>query len=219
MKNLEKEYRKAFEEEMPELWGRIEANLPAKKVRRFPVNRYASVAAAAVFLALLIPGSLFLMNGSSKSDDMKLTNDAAPKSYDEAGGEADINYEACEEAVTAPADKTAQNSMEEMEAVENDTASAGAEYDLQAVSKSDDTVAPEKVGEGERFTVLEYWDVEGGRIYSLKNINRNVSAFLSDEMMEELSKEDLVPETDGNYLFTLTDSSTQDFTYRIISVK
>ena len=32
MKNLETEYRKAFTEEMPDLWGRIENNLTPKKV-------------------------------------------------------------------------------------------------------------------------------------------------------------------------------------------
>ena len=32
MKNLETEYRKAFTEEMPDLWGRIESNLPPKNI-------------------------------------------------------------------------------------------------------------------------------------------------------------------------------------------
>ena len=219
MKNLEKEYRKAFDEEMPDLWGRIEANLPAKKVRRFPVNRYASVAAAAVFLALLIPGSLFLMNGSSKSSERNMMDTAEPKFFANTNDMAENSKGMEEELEMAQADTAARDSMEEMVAEENSMDFAEGTCNLQAETNSGGAAAPDKVGAEERFTVLEYWDVEGGRIYTLKNVNRNVSAFLSDEMMEELSKDDLVPEMDGNYLFTFTDSSTQDFTYRIIGVK
>ena len=219
MKNIEKEYRKAFEEEMPDLWGRIEESLPAKKVRRFPVYRYASVAAAAVFLALLIPGSLFLMNGSSKSSERNRMDTAAPEFFADTNDMAGNSKGMEEELEMAQADTVARDSMEEMVAEENGTNFAEGVCDLQTEANSGGAAAPDKAGEEERFTVLEYWDVEGGRIYTLKNVNRNVSAFLSDEMMEELSKEGLVPEMDGNYLFTFTDSSTQDFTYRIISVK
>ena len=219
MKNLEKEYRKAFEEEMPDLWGRIEESLPAKKVRRFPVYRYASVAAAAVFLALLIPGSLFLMNGSSKSSERNRMDTAAPEFFADTNDMAGNSKGMEEELEMAQADTVARDSMEEMVAEENGTNFAEGVCDLQTEANSGGAAAPDKAGEEERFTVLEYWDVEGGRIYTLKNVNQNVSAFLSDEMMEELSKEGLVPEMDGNYLFTFTDSSTQDFTYRIISVK
>lgn len=219
MKNLEKEYRKAFDEEMPDLWGRIEANLPAKKVRRFPVNRYASVAAAAVFLALLIPGSLLLMNGSSKSSERNRMDTEEPEFFADTNDMAGNSNGMEEELEMAQADTVARDSMEEMVAEENSTNFAEGVCDLQTEATSGGAAAPDKAGEEERFTVLEYWDVEGGRIYTLKNVNRNVSAFLSDEMMEELSKEGLVPEMDGNYLFTFTDSSTQDFTYRIISVK
>lgn len=219
MKNLEKEYRKAFDEEMPDLWGRIEANLPAKKVRRFPVNRYASVAAAAVFLALLIPGSLYLMNGSSKSSERNRMDTAAPEFFADTNDMAGNSKGMEEEIETAQVDTVARDSMEEIVAEENNIDFAEGKCNLQAEANSGGAAVPDKAGEEERFTVLEYWDVEGGRIYTLKNVNRNVSAFLSDEMMEELSKEGLVPEMDGNYLFTFTDSSTQDFTYRINSVK
>ncbi len=62
MKNLEDEYKRFNQEETPDLWNRIEAGLtdkkakPKKNIRTF---KYASVCAAAVLLAILLP-SLYL---------------------------------------------------------------------------------------------------------------------------------------------------------------
>ena len=63
MKDLEQEYKKQVQEEMPDLWNRIEPNLAPKKKKPW-IRRYApltSVAAAALVL-LAVVGALAVMD-------------------------------------------------------------------------------------------------------------------------------------------------------------
>ena len=78
MKDLEQEYKKQVQEEMPDLWNRIEPNLAPKKKKPW-IRRYApltSVAAAALVLLAVMPG---LLNLQRMGQDNTSTADCAPR--------------------------------------------------------------------------------------------------------------------------------------------
>lgn len=93
MKNLEEEYKNSEQEEMPDLWDRIEAGLPEKKKPVFfmSVNRYLGIAAAAAALLLVVSVGLWSgrqlskNNSSNMSMDMSMQNGAAAPPMDNAG--------------------------------------------------------------------------------------------------------------------------------------
>lgn len=70
MKNLEEAYKKSQQEEIPDLWARIEEKLPEKKKKKkiISITRYLGVAAAALFLCILIPGVLRIAGGAKSAD-------------------------------------------------------------------------------------------------------------------------------------------------------
>ena len=87
MKNLETEYKKLVSVEMPDLWDRIEKNLPEKKpynkkkpISFVSVTKYMGVAAAALFLVLLIPGVLQLRKGDTAKSET--VTECAPDMFD-----------------------------------------------------------------------------------------------------------------------------------------
>lgn len=86
MKNLEVEYKNSEQEEMPDLWNRIEAGLTEKKkpIPFLSATRYLGVAAAAAVLFLLV--SLGLWSGRRSTEksapDQALQYDA---SFENAG--------------------------------------------------------------------------------------------------------------------------------------
>lgn len=120
MKNLEEEYKNSQQEEMPDLWDRIEAGLPEKKkpLPFLSATRYLKIGAAAAALLLLV--SLGLWSGrqfSSKNASdisMALQNGAASPPYN-----GDSNMAANDTALWLAENETA---MENAESVDYDMA-------------------------------------------------------------------------------------------------
>lgn len=118
MKNLEEEYKNSQQEEMPDLWDRIEAGLPEKKkpLPFLSATRYLKIGAAAAALLLLV--SLGLWSGrqfSSKNASdisMALQNGAASPPYN-----GDSNMAANDTALWLAENETA---MENAESVDYD---------------------------------------------------------------------------------------------------
>ena len=84
MKDLEQEYRKQVQEEMPELWNRIEPNLAPKKKTPW-IRRYVpltSVAAAALVLLAVMPG---LINLQRMGENNMSAADCAPRAQKTEG--------------------------------------------------------------------------------------------------------------------------------------
>lgn len=236
MKNLEAEYKNSINEEMPDLWGRIEASLPAKKVRRFPINRYASVAAAAVFLALVIPGSIYLMNQTDNAKGMNFAADSV--SPMEKGYMAETaKYDQAENAAAAemPMDGAAEEVWDAENAFDTDMAVNGYKNDLSekvseeceaaegtAGAKTNNVTKDMTQEDGvieENFTILERFHVDGEFIFTLFNVRHTYTAYLSASAYQELRDEGIYLNVDDNYLFSLVESDSEDFTYRIIRVK
>ena len=82
MKNLEDEYKRFNQEETPDLWNRIEAGLTDKKAKpkkNIFTFKYASVCAAAVLLALLLPSLYFMgLRGRNQAADTAPQNNMMP---------------------------------------------------------------------------------------------------------------------------------------------
>lgn len=69
-KNFEEEYKQYIQEHTPDLWKRIEAGLSEKKVpTKRKVIKYMSVAAAALFMCILIPVINFNVKYSENAKD------------------------------------------------------------------------------------------------------------------------------------------------------
>ncbi len=94
MQNLEESYKKSQQEEIPDLWARIEEKLPEKKKKNkiISITRYMGLAAAALFLCVLIPGVISITRGA-KSSDSAMT-ERADVALDEAyDAENSADYE------------------------------------------------------------------------------------------------------------------------------
>lgn len=120
MKNLEEEYKNSQQEEMPDLWERIEAGLPEKKKPVFfmSANRYLGIAAAAAALLLVVSAGLWSgrqmskNNASDMSMNMAIQNEAAAPAMDSADGEYENNmadYDGCEMEEEALWEQSGQN--------------------------------------------------------------------------------------------------------------
>ncbi|HKM33620.1 MAG TPA: hypothetical protein VJY54_02635 [Lachnospiraceae bacterium] len=70
MKNLEDEYRKSQQEQVPQLWDRIEKNLPEKKKKTkiAYVSRILGICAAAAVVLLVVPNLWNLNRDNSYSN-------------------------------------------------------------------------------------------------------------------------------------------------------
>lgn len=135
MKNLEDEYKRFSQEETPDLWNRIEAGLTDKKAKpkkNIFTFRYASACAAAVLLAVLLPGIYFFGMHGRKAD-----NGAAPQnmaSADTAGGNGE--------------DRNAQTqSVNSLYEAEDDAQEDGQENEADACSA--ERYEPETAGRSE----------------------------------------------------------------------
>ncbi|MCH5270142.1 MAG: hypothetical protein J1E83_05280 [Lachnospiraceae bacterium] len=125
MKNLEEEYKNSQQEEMPDLWNRIEAGLPEKKkpLPFLSATRYLKLGAAAAALLLLI--SLGLWSGrqfsSKNASDMSMNMSMSMDMQNEAGSPIynNSNMAANDTALWLAENETA---MENTESVDYDMA-------------------------------------------------------------------------------------------------
>lgn len=100
-KNLEEEYREMIEREAPDLWNRIESELPDRRKKRrvrLPYIRFAAGAAAA---AVIVCVSFPLVNAGNEQRE---STHAAVESLQQAGNKRSMQHEeAGNEAVPEPA--------------------------------------------------------------------------------------------------------------------
>ncbi|MCH5274464.1 MAG: hypothetical protein J1E65_01400 [Lachnospiraceae bacterium] len=110
MKNLEQEYKNSQQEDMPDLWNRIETGLPEKKkpIPFLSVTRSLGIVAAAAALLLLVSLGLWSGRGSTEKSAPNQTakyeaslEDEGFASYDRADMEIAMNegYDMEEEAM------------------------------------------------------------------------------------------------------------------------
>lgn len=231
MKNLEDEYKRFHQEETPDLWNRIEAGLTDKKVKpkkNIFTFKYASVCAAAVLLAILLPGIYFFSRNGRKNADTTQQNmmSAAGNGAADINGMAEDKDFMCEASDSILQDIDVEAAGGEMSGVsteENDGALPAAEdsdgLDMQGNSESASR-APESDsiplgGEKPAEQLLGNMEVtdteqkEGCTVYYLRaEDGRTVSAAFGGEVETELQ----IGET---YLFTLKVSGEEAWEYVI----
>lgn len=191
MKDLEQEYKKQVQEEMPDLWNRIEPNLAPKKKKPW-IRRYApltSVAAAALVLLAVMPG---LLNLQRMGQDNTSAADCAPRAEKTEGYAQEAVEENGEDSCGAP-------QMFAADGVETGTTGAGAVTEGTAAEEMNDTAAVQETDEKE--AAGESADEE--------------NAVLKTEYSEDITAEDAgmtvrvtvasVDEADGRTVYTLTD--------------
>ncbi len=208
MRNLEEEYKKSQYEKTPDLWGKIEAGLPEK--RKFPgkkrLIRYMGLAAAALFLCVLIP--VFLNMGSRD-----MTNES--QSYDSA-----MPMDETDNAASHPREdnKAAQDSTEQetsfgSEQIESDQDNPGWETEnsmLQDSASMEDMVS---------CIVRETLEVSGSAqqggctVYTLSASKGQTyrAVFLEGTEQELLTGE--------SYVFTLNEVDAEEWEYVIQAVE
>ncbi len=211
MKDLEQEYKKQVQEEMPDLWNRIEPNLAPKKKKPW-IRRYApltSVAAAALVLLAGMPG---LLNLQRMGQDNTSAADCAPRAEKTEGYAQEAAEENGEDSCGAPQMFAATDGVETgttgAGAVTEDTTAdggqtgasgAGAVTEGTAAEEMNDTAAVQETDEKE--AAGESADEE--------------NAVLKTEYSEDITAEDAgmtvrvtvasVDEADGRTVYTLTD--------------
>ncbi len=234
MKDLKTEYKKAALEETPDLWNRIEVSLPEKTVKKpkkkISVIRYASLAAAGLFMALIIPGSIYLMqNGESKSDSAYEMMDS------------DIQYNSLQTAEDGATDKgylweigentgsaTGSDSMEgaDYEADSapemNSTSEKDEEFELgnadssPADEKDDsDEMADEKRLEKTMKVTRKRTLEDGVYVYYLTEAGVDYKCLASKGFLDS----DVELKKGESYTFIVEHCEEEGFTYRIIGVK
>ena len=192
MKDLEQEYKKQVQEEMPDLWNRIEPNLAPKKKKPW-IRRYApltSVAAAALVLLAVMPG---LLNLQRMGQDNTSAADCAPRAEKTEGYAQEAAEENGEDSCGAP------QMFAATDGVETGTTGAGAVTEGTAAEEMNDTAAVQETDEKE--AAGESADEE--------------NAVLKTEYSEDITAEDArmtvrvtvasVDEADGRTVYTLTD--------------
>lgn len=93
MQNLEEIYKKSQQEETPDLWARIEEKLPEKKKKhKFLVRTpYMGMAAAALFLCLLIPVTQRMAGTKKNADSTAMVFDETGNGVEENGYEMAVS--------------------------------------------------------------------------------------------------------------------------------
>lgn len=200
MKDLEQEYKKQVQEEMPDLWNRIEPNLAPKKKKPW-IRRYApltSVAAAALVLLAVMPG---LLNLQRMGQDNTSAADCAPRAEKTEGYAQEAAEENGEDSCGAP-------QMFAADGVETGTTGAGA--------VTEDTAADGgQTGSSGAGAVTEGTAAEEMNDTAAVQETDEESAVLKTEYSEDITAEDAgmtvrvtvasVDEADGRTVYTLTD--------------
>ena len=149
MKDLEQEYKKQVQEEMPDLWNRIEPNLAPKKKKPW-IRRYApltSVAAAALVLLAVMPG---LLNLQRMGQDNTSAADCAPRAEKTEGYAQEAAEENGEDSCGAP------QMFAAADGVETGTTGAGAVTEGAAAEEMNDTAAVQETDEESAVLKTEY---------------------------------------------------------------
>lgn len=201
MKDLEQEYKKQVQEEMPDLWNRIEPNLAPKKKKPW-IRRYApltSVAAAALVLLAVMPG---LLNLQRMGQDNTSTADCAPRAEKTEGYAQEAAEENGEDSCGAPQMFAAADGVETgttgAGAVTEDTTADGGQAGASGAGAVTEGAAAEEMND---TAAVQETDEE--------------SAVLKTEYSQDISAEDAemtvtvtvasVDEADGRTVYTLTD--------------
>lgn len=201
MKDLEQEYKKQVQEEMPDLWNRIEPNLAPKKKKPW-IRRYApltSVAAAALMLLAVMPG---LLNLQRMGQDNTSTADCAPRAEKTEGYAQEAAEENGEDSCGAPQMFAAADGVETgttgAGAVTEDTTADGGQAGASGAGAVTEGAAAEEMND---TAAVQETDEE--------------SAVLKTEYSEDITVEDAgmtvtvtvasVDEADGRTVYTLTD--------------
>lgn len=201
MKDLEQEYKKQVQEEMPDLWNRIEPNLAPKKKKPW-IRRYApltSVAAAALVLLAVMPG---LLNLQRMGQDNTSAADCAPRAEKTEGYAQEAAEENGEDSCGAPQMFAAADGVETgitgAGAVTEDTTADGGQTGASGAGAVTEGAAAEEMND---TAAVQETDEE--------------SAVLKTEYSEDITAEDAgmtvtvtvasVDEADGRTVYTLTD--------------
>lgn len=201
MKDLEQEYKKQVQEEMPDLWNRIEPNLALKKKKPW-IRRYApltSVAAAALVLLAVMPG---LLNLQRMGQDNTSAADCAPRAEKTEGYAQEAAEENGEDSCGAPQMFAAADGVETgttgAGAVTEDTTADGGQTGASGAGAVTEGAAAEEMND---TAAVQETDEE--------------SAVLKTEYSEDITAEDAgmtvrvtvvsVDEADGRTVYTLTD--------------
>lgn len=201
MKDLEQEYKKQVQEEMPDLWNRIEPNLAPKKKKPW-IRRYApltSVAAAALVLLAVMPG---LLNLQRMGQDNTSAADCAPRAEKTEGYAQEAAEENGEDSCGAPQMFAAADGVETgitgAGAVTEDTTADGGQTGASGAGAVTEGAAAEEMND---TAAVQETDEE--------------SAVLKTEYSEDITVEDAgmtvtvtvasVDEADGRTVYTLTD--------------
>lgn len=182
MKDLEQEYKKQVQEEMPDLWNRIEPNLAPKKKKPW-IRRYApltSVAAAALVLLAVMPG---LLNLQRMGQDNTSAADCAPRAEKTEGYAQEAAEENGEDSCGAP------QMFAAADGVETGTTGAGAVTEGAAAEEMNDTAAVQETDEESAVLKTEY--------------SEDITA--EDAGMTVTVTVASVDEADGRTVYTLTD--------------
>lgn len=156
-KNFEKEYKELAQNEIPDLWDRIEAGLKEKSAPENSTKnktkiivifkRYAGLAAAILCVAIIIPAFRLIFQSGGKSD----TSEAYDTAIDEAAYDV---AEAAEEAAEAETDEIIEAAGAE---TDEDTQTAGIKeaatemYDTSEGSSAEEMNREAAVAESESY--------------------------------------------------------------------
>lgn len=201
MKDLEQEYKKQVQEEMPDLWNRIEPNLAPKKKRPW-IRRYApltSVAAAALVLLAVMPG---LLNLQKMAQDNMSAADCAPRAEKAEGYVQEAAEENGEDSCGAPQMFASADGAETetigagavtegtaADGAETETTGAGAVTESAAAEEMNDTAAVQEAEEESTVLKTEY--------------SQDISA--EDAEMTVTVTVASMDEVDGRTVYTFTD--------------
>lgn len=208
MKDLEQEYKKQVQEEMPDLWNRIEPNLAPKKKKPW-IRRYApltSVAAAALVLLAVMPG---LLNLQKMGQDNMSAADCAPRAEKAEGYVQEENGEDCDGTTQmfAAADG-AETGTTGAGAVTEDTAADGGQTGAPGAGAMTEGAAAEAMNDTAAVQEADEKEAAGESA-------GEESAVLKTEYSQDISAEDAeitvtvtvasMDEVDGRTVYTLTD--------------
>lgn len=209
MRNLEEEYKKSQQEKTPDLWEKIEAGLPEKRKSqgRKRLIRYMGVAAAALFICVLIP----VIRNQKRGNTMNESS-----SYDSAmpTNEADNNVALLpEENNEALPDSAAQEADSVLEQTDSDRS------DFDSASESSIMQDAASIENAESSIVRETLEVSGSTqqgertVYTLGSADgQTYSAVFKEGVEQKL-------QTGASYAFILNRVEGEEWEYEIQAVE